>query len=30
VDEVEQVLREELKRWGASVVVALGKCTKHA
>ncbi|MHB8119885.1 MAG: thiamine pyrophosphate-dependent enzyme [Methanothrix sp.] len=29
-EEVEQVLREELKRWGASVVVALGKCTKHA
>ncbi|MCX6676872.1 MAG: thiamine pyrophosphate-dependent enzyme [Methanothrix sp.] len=27
---VEQVLREELKRSGASVVVALGKCTKHA
>ena len=29
-DEVEQVLREELNRSGASAVVALGKCTKHA
>jgi len=29
-DEVEQVLREELKRPGASAVVAHGKCTKQA
>ena len=29
-EEVELALREELKRSGASVVVALGKCTKHA
>ena len=28
-NEVEQMLREELKRSGASAVVALGKCTKH-
>jgi len=28
-DEVEQRLREELKRPGSSVLVALGKCTKH-
>ena len=29
-EEVEAVVREELKRSGASAVVALGKCTKHA
>jgi len=29
-DEVEQMLREELKRSGASVLVARGKCTKYA
>ena len=29
-EEVEAVVSEELKRSGASVVVALGKCTKHA
>ena len=29
-EEVEAVVSEELKRPGASVVVALGKCTKHA
>jgi len=27
--EVEQILREELKRSGSSVLVALGKCTKQ-
>jgi indolepyruvate ferredoxin oxidoreductase alpha subunit len=29
-EEVEAVVSEELKRPGASVVVTLGKCTKHA
>ena len=29
-EEVELVLREELKRSGASAVVALGKCTKQS
>lgn len=29
VEEVEAVVSEELKRSGASAVVALGKCTKH-
>ena len=29
-EEVEAVVSEELKRSGASAVVALGKCTKHA
>jgi indolepyruvate ferredoxin oxidoreductase alpha subunit len=28
-DEVEAVVSEEMKRSGTSVVVALGKCTKH-
>jgi indolepyruvate ferredoxin oxidoreductase, alpha subunit len=28
-NEVEQLLREELKRSGASVLVAQGKCTKQ-
>ena len=30
VEEVEAALREELKRSGASAIVALGKCTKQA
>ena len=29
-EEVEAVVNEELKKLGASAVVALGKCTKHA
>ncbi len=29
-DEIEQMLREELRRSGASVLMARGKCTKYA